>query len=123
MVKCNSTEPLRLETGAEGVVGHAGLRQMGQFVDQLGVDELWSQAFGPPGRGGRRHDRGRMLEQAALTPDRSAGGLHRHQASAGSARLVRGRGVGPALYRLLRSASEATVRRLTSGLAAVRAVL
>ena len=33
MVKYNSTEPLKLETGAEGVVGHAGLWQIGQFVD------------------------------------------------------------------------------------------
>ena len=82
MVKYNSTEPLKLETGAEGVVGHAGLWQMGQFIDKLGVGELWSQAFDPPGRGGRRHDRGRMLVQAALMPGRRRGGLHRHRVPA-----------------------------------------
>ena len=81
MVQYDSTEPLKLEVGAEGVVGHAGLWQMGRFVDHLGVGEVWSQAFGPPGRGGRRHDRGRMLVQAALTPAR-AGGLHRHRVPA-----------------------------------------
>ena len=123
MVKYNSTEPLRLEVGAEGVVGHAGLWQMGRFVDHLGVGEVWSQAFGPPGRGGRRHDRGRMLVQAALMLTgggeactdieylRSEPGLFGDVASDST------------LYRLLRSAGEGTVRRLVRGLASVRSVL
>ena len=123
MVKSNSTEPLKLETGAEGVVGHAGLWQMGRFVDHLGVGALWSQAFEPPGRGGRRHDRGRMLVQAALML--TGGGeactdIEHLRAQPG---LFGDVASDSTLYRLLLSIGDDTAGLLARGLAAVRAGL
>ena len=123
MVKYNSTEPLKLEVGAEGVAGHAGLWQMGQFVDKLGVGELWSQAFEPPGRGGRRHDRGRMLVQAALMLTGGGEACTDIEYLRAEPGLFGDVASDSTLYRLLRSASEETVRLLTRGLAAVRSGL
>ena len=123
MVKYNSTQQLGLEAGGKGVASHAGLWQLGRFADRLGVPRLWSAAFEPPGRGGRRHDRGTMLVQAAVM---LAGGgeactdieyLRVQPALFGEAPS------DSTLYRMFHSIGEDTARRLSEGLAQVRARL
>ena len=122
-MKYNSTQLLGLEAGGKGVAGHAGLWQLGRFADRLGVPRLWSAAFEPPGRGGRRHDRGTMLVQAAVM---LAGGgeactdieyLRVQPALFGDAPS------DSTLYRMFHSIGEGTARRLSEGLAQVRARL
>lgn len=123
MVKYNSTQPLGLEVGGKGVAGHAGLWQLGRFADRLGVARLWSEAFEPPGRGGRRRDRGTMLVQAAMM---LAGGgeactdIEYLRAQPG---LFGDAPSDSTLYRMFHSIGEGAARRLSEGLAQVRARL
>ena len=120
MVKYNSTQPMELKTDGNGTAGHAGLWQLGQFMDQLDIPKLWSTAFEPPGRGGRRHDRGKVLAHAVLM---FAGG---GEASTdieylrAQPELFGDVASDSTLSRLLLNLSEATAQRLTEGLARVR---
>ena len=107
MVKYNSTEPLSLEVGGAGVVGHAGLWQLGRFIDKLGVGERWSQAFDPPGRG-------RMLVQAAsMLTGRGEAGTGIKYLGLSPGRSAARRRTRPRTG-LVVSVSEETVRRLAT---------
>ena len=123
MVKYNSTQPMELKTDGKGAAGHAGLWQLGQFMDQLGIPKVWSTAFEPPGRGGRRHDPGKTLAHAVLMFAGGGEACTDIEYLRAQPELFGDVGSDSTLSRLLLNLSEATSRRLTEGLARVRARL
>jgi hypothetical protein len=65
-VNATSTARLRVETGGEGVVAHAGLHCLGRFADRLGLADLLSARIPVMSERLPVHDRGKVLVQAML---------------------------------------------------------
>lgn len=65
-MNATSTTRLRVETGGEGVVAHAGLHCLGRFSDRLGLADLLSARIPVMSERLPIHDRGKVLVQAML---------------------------------------------------------
>ena len=65
-MNATSTTRLRVETGGEGVVAHAGLHCLGRFADRLGLADLLSARIPVASERLPIHDRGKVLVQAML---------------------------------------------------------
>ena len=62
----NSTVPVVVEAGGNGVVAHVGLHLLGSFADRLGLGDSLSAVIAPCGERLPVHDRGKVLTQAML---------------------------------------------------------
>ena len=65
-VNANSTVPVVVEAGGDGVVAHVGLHTLGLFADRLGLGDSLSARFPVSGERHPVHDRGKVLVQAML---------------------------------------------------------